>query len=102
MKATGRSEFPMQWHVEASIAAPKENAFVLTVLRPYRRGRQPELRVQVEESETAILLQAMTGEDRKVILALRKPGADKANIRDLKFTCLALARKGDKEWRLGR
>jgi hypothetical protein len=102
MRATGRSEFPRQWHVEASTTAPKENAFVLTVLRPYRRGRQPEPTLQVEESETAILLQTMTGGNVKVILALRKPGADEANIRDLKFTCLALVRRGDQEWRLGK
>lgn len=35
------SGIPNQWHVEASTAKPAASALVVTVLRPYRKGREP-------------------------------------------------------------
>jgi hypothetical protein len=32
-------EFPDQWHVEASTGAPDAKAFVVAVMRPYRKGQ---------------------------------------------------------------
>lgn len=55
----GGRTFPTQWHVEASTITPREQVFVLTVLRPYRINERPEKSVTVEQNETAILVRAL-------------------------------------------
>jgi hypothetical protein len=52
----GGRTFPTQWHVEASTTTPREQVFVLTVLRPYRIGENLEKSITVEQNETAILI----------------------------------------------
>ncbi len=95
-------KFPTQWHVEASTVEPQERVFVLTVLRPYRKGQQPALDISVEQNQTAILLRVPTAGSAEVTIALRKPGVAKASIHRLTFSTFAFAQKGKQQWRLGK
>lgn len=98
---SGRT-FPTQWHVEASTKTKRERVFLLTVLRPYRKGQRLEPSVHIEQNETAILLLVPSTDGTTVTVALRKPEVTQAKIRDLTFTSFAFARKGDLKWRLGK
>ncbi len=95
-------KFPTQWHVEAGTMEPREQMFVLTVLRPYRKGQRPISDITVEESATAFLLQVPTPEGETVTVAIRKPGASRASIKGLTFTSFAFARYKGQVWRLGQ
>lgn len=47
-------EFPDQWHVEAATGAPAVKAFVVAVLRPYRKGQAVTGPVRRESSRLVI------------------------------------------------
>jgi hypothetical protein len=46
--------FPNQWHVEAATKRPVDKAFVVTVLRPYRKGQMPPGALKSEGNEIRI------------------------------------------------
>jgi hypothetical protein len=81
-----RAGFPPQYHVEASTAAPRDSIFALTVIRPYRKGQNPEGPVEVTQEAVSVTVKA-----GGVEVAIRKPGAP-----------FAIVRKGGREWRLGK
>lgn len=93
----GGRTFPTQWHVEASTVTSRESAFVLTVLRPYRKGEMAEGQITVEENETAILIQVPSLGKRTVAIAVRKPGEKVAKIKGKSFTSFALV-QSDGRW----
>lgn len=77
----GGRTFPTQWHVEASTVTPREQAFVLTVLRPYRKGERIEKPITVvRKDEATFLLRIPCPEKKVVTVAVRKPNEKLANI----------------------
>ncbi len=90
LSSIGSSGIPPQWHVEAASADPAANAFTLTVLRIYRRGRAPEGGVRVQRSPGALEIRLAASQPEEVTLALR-PAAAK-NFADI--------RRGSRRWRV--
>jgi len=81
---------PPQWHVEASSQEPEMQAFTLTVLRVYRKGRAPAGAVQTTRRGNAVGIQAASssaGEFRMSFL----------RTNDATFT---VVKRGKRTWRL--
>jgi len=83
---------PMQWHVEAATAAPAEGSFTLTVLRPFRRGAQPDSPVKVERTAGGLSLVTSTPSQPEVGVTFDLSG-QKDFIR---------VRSGGREWKVSR
>jgi hypothetical protein len=98
---TGRPGIPPQWHVEAGTSTKQERAFVVTVLRPTRKGQRPDPAVRVEQTDTALLLRIPLADGTAATIALRKPGAAAAVIGDSRFTHVARVERGGRHWLLG-
>jgi hypothetical protein len=45
---------PPQWHVEAASTEAADSAFTLTVLRPYKKGRQPSSPIRTERTASGL------------------------------------------------
>jgi len=97
----GGRTFPTQWHVEASTTTPREQVFVLTVLRPYRRDERPAEPLKVEQNESAVLLCAPRPTGTPVRIGLRKPWAKEATIGDLQWTSFAIVDDGRHKLQIG-
>ena len=54
LKDTSKSVIPPQWHVEASVKAGAEKTWLVTVLRPYRKGQKPSGKVEVVRTPTLV------------------------------------------------
>jgi hypothetical protein len=78
--ATPSQRVPNQWHVEASTKQSADSAFVVTVLRPYRKGQMPIGTVHKDGNTIRI------GAD--ITLKLRNAGA------------FAVVTKGARQWTL--
>jgi hypothetical protein len=50
LKDASKTAIPPQWHVEASVKAGAEKTWLVTVLRPYRKGRKPSEKVEVKRA----------------------------------------------------
>jgi hypothetical protein len=97
----GGRTFPIQWHVEASTTTPREQVFVLTVLRPYRIGENLEKSITVEQNETAILIRVPCAGKRIITIALKRPETEVAAIKGLRFKSFALVDNGKRRWTVG-
>ncbi len=95
LDAVKKGEFPPQWHAEAATAAPRDRAFVLTVLRPYRAGKatDPVLKVTSDEARTVIRFPAPDGASVEVEFRNPTVGAPGAAVG---------ARSGDRKWAFGK
>lgn len=98
---TGRSGFPEVWHAEAATLTPRDRLFVLTVLRPYRKGQRLESTLALEQNDSGVLLRVPLADGTSVRIGLRKPGAQEAVVGDLRFTHAALVQRGERRWLLG-
>jgi hypothetical protein len=97
----GGRTFPTQWHVEASTTTPREQVFVLTVLRPYRIGESLEKSITVEQNETAILIRVPCAGKRIITIALKIPETEVAAIKGLRFKSFAFVDDGKRRWTVG-
>jgi hypothetical protein len=97
----GGRTFPIQWHVESSTTTPREQVFVLTVLRPYRIGENLEKSITVEQNETAILIRVPCAGKRIITIALKRPETEVAAIKGLRFKSFALVDDGKRRWTVG-
>jgi len=79
-------EFPNQWHVKATSGMPREQLGILTVIIPYREGRQVEWIAERYESPTAVAVQIRLG-TRPLLVAFKKYGiTEVAEVAGHRFT----------------
>ncbi len=64
LKSVNAPMIPPQWHVETASAGPATRAFVLTVLRPYRKGQAPAGKPRIERRGDVLQL-AVDGARRR-------------------------------------
>jgi hypothetical protein len=81
---TGLKPIPPQWHVEASSAQPAERAFVLMVLRVFRKGETPPAPVRAERGSAGLRLRV--GGDIELSFAAERT--------------FAAVRRGARQWRI--
>jgi hypothetical protein len=78
-------EFPNQWHVEAGTRSRQKELGVLTVLVPYRAGREMDWTAERLESATALGVRLVRGGTTRLV-AFRKEGASgEAALAELRF-----------------
>ncbi len=88
-------EFPTQWHVEAATQTPREELGMLTALVPRRAGQKAEWTAERLESDSAIGIRFVSGEN-KTIIAIRKAGiTGAANLAGRRFEGAVLVRSTD-------
>ncbi len=58
LKDASKTVIPAQWHVEASTATPANSAFVVTVLRPYKKGSAPSDPIRTQRNGNVVTIQA--------------------------------------------
>jgi hypothetical protein len=85
------SGIPPQWHVEASSTDPAAEAFTLTVLRVYRRGRMPASQVGVERGPSSLGIRVVGSEQKEVAITFQKTAAKD----------FAVIRRDGREWKVG-
>jgi hypothetical protein len=83
---------PMQWHVEAATAAPADGSLTLTVLRPYKKGAQPDSPVRVDRAAGGLGVTVTTPSQPEVGVTFDLSG-QKDFIR---------VRSGSHEWKVSR
>lgn len=69
-----RKEFPNQWHVEASTSGKQKEIGMLTVIVPYRAGRQVAWEAKRLESGTAVGVELSLNKGKPQVVAFRKQG----------------------------
>lgn len=70
LKDPSKTRIPSQWHLEAGTAQPAGKAFLITVLRPYRKGGAKPAPVSIEQKGSQIV--ARQGE-RTITLRSGRP-----------------------------
>jgi hypothetical protein len=65
---------PPQWHVEAAGTEAAESTFTLTVLRPYKKGRQSTSPVKAERTAAGLSITMSTPEQADVTIAFDLSG----------------------------
>jgi len=55
LKDPSKTRIPPQWHIEAGTSRPAQSAFLITVLRPYRKGAPPPEPVKIERLGQAVI-----------------------------------------------
>jgi hypothetical protein len=58
LKDATKTAIPAQWHVEASTGTPANSAFVVTVLRPYKKGSPPSDPIRTQRNGNVVTIQA--------------------------------------------
>jgi hypothetical protein len=88
LTSIGRADgIPPQWHIEAATRQVSNRAWTVIVMRPYRKGEAARGRVTAERTPAGMMLRVP---GTQVSVELRRDGSP-----------FAVARKGDRQWRVG-
>jgi hypothetical protein len=85
-------DIPPQWHVEAANAEAADSAFTLTVLRPYKHGRQPSSAVRTDRGPSGLAITVGTPEQPEVNVIFDLSGRGD----------FIKVRSGSREWKVTR
>jgi len=83
---------PQQWHVEAASTEPADSSLTLTVLRPYKPGRQPTSPVRVERQSAGLSITVGTPAQPEVNVVFDRSGRGD----------FITVRSGGREWKVTR